>query len=332
MKLGAGSLRARGVPVGSLVCLALVLAGEQARAQRAAPSGAAPGGEDLRTALYREATEAAASGQWAEARDRLRAAIAIRASPKVLFSLAQAEEKLGAVASAQADYVRALEGARAAGETDVVRVAEQARVSLESRVPHVRLIVTNPSGGAPSGATATLDEHPMAVGATVALDPGAHRVVVNAPGMREVTTSVAIGERQQLDVPVHMVTETIAPVLVVPSGLAPGPSAGTWRTVGLIVAGVGVVGLGVGTAFGVESIAKHNAAHTACPGVTCADAASAGLWNDAVSTGNVSTVAFIAGGVLVAGGAVLWWVGPRSNAAGPQVGVGPGSVQLQGVW
>jgi hypothetical protein len=331
MKLGAGSRRARGVPVASLACLALLLAGEPARAQRAAPPRGAAGGEDLRAALYREATEAAASGQWAEARDRLRAAIAIRASPKVLFSLAQAEEKLGAIASAQADYVRALEGARAAGENDVVRVAEQARASLESRVPHVRLVVTSASGGSLSGATATLDEQPMTLGATVALDPGTHRVVVNAPGMREVTTSVAIGERQQLDLPVSLAAEAIA-LPVVPSAIAPVPSGGSWRTMGLIVAGVGVVGLGVGTAFGAESIAKHNAAHGACPGVTCPDAASAGLWNDAVSTGNVSTVAFIAGGALLAGGAALWLLGPRSNAAGPQVGVGPGSVQLHGVW
>ena len=61
-------------------CLALALAATPARAQRAAPSGGAAGGEDLRAALYREATEAAASGQWAEARDRLRAAITIRHS------------------------------------------------------------------------------------------------------------------------------------------------------------------------------------------------------------------------------------------------------------
>src|SRR4051794_8313424 len=90
-----------------------VLAAALASAAMATASSvlAQPTSEAQRTDLYREATKAASAGRWAEAKERLRAAIAIRSSPKVLFSLAQSEEQLGQLASAQADYARALEDA-----------------------------------------------------------------------------------------------------------------------------------------------------------------------------------------------------------------------------
>src|SRR5262245_52494001 len=52
-------------------------------------------GDAERKALYREGVDAAASGRWAEAKDLFNKVLAIRASPKVFFSLAQAEEQLG---------------------------------------------------------------------------------------------------------------------------------------------------------------------------------------------------------------------------------------------
>jgi hypothetical protein len=98
------------------------------------------------------------------------------------------------------------------------------------------------------------------------------------------------------------------------------------------VAGAGVVALGVGVGFGVDSIVKHGDAQKACPGTTCPNAGGASLWSDAVSAGNVSTALFVAGGVALAGGVVLWLVAPRTSPGTTQVGVGPGSVQLRGAF
>jgi len=349
MMLARASFRARAARVASLSSLVLVLAEAHALAQPSTPPEGATNAEDRRTQLYREATEAAAAGRWSDARDRLTEAVAIRSSPKLLFSLAQAEERLGAIASAHADYVRALEGARAAGQGEVVQAAEQATAALEPRVPRVRVVATGVGDDTPPGATATLDDRPMPLGVAVSVDPGAHRVVVRAPGMREVTSSVAIGERQQLEVPVRLVAEgsTLAlgpvpppaPVSVVPGPLAatvaaatPPSSLGPWRTVALIVAGAGLVGVGIGAGFGGVSISKHSAAEASCPGVTCPTAGGSGLWSDAVTTGNVSTGAFIAGGVALVAGGVLWLVAPRSQASTAQVGVGLGSVNVSARW
>jgi hypothetical protein len=178
------------------------------------------------------------------------------------------------------------------------------------------------------------------------VDPGAHRLVVSAPGMRTATANVTVAEGQQLDVPLllthddhgstPLVEQPPTPVAVAPRVEAPATgTASPWRTVGVVTAAAGVLGLGVGAAFGAVSMSKHNDAQKACPGASCPDANGASLWHDAVSAGNVSTVAFVIGGVALVGGAILWLAAPGSRstaAATPQVGLGPGSVQLRGVW
>src|SRR5258706_9366348 len=103
------------------------------RAEARAPASATTDEREAQRAdLFRDATKAAGAGRWAEAKERLRAVLAIRSSPKVVFSLAQAEEQLGQLASAQADYARSMEGAAAEGKSDVVQAAEAAQRALAS--------------------------------------------------------------------------------------------------------------------------------------------------------------------------------------------------------
>jgi hypothetical protein len=99
------------------------------------------------------------------------------------------------------------------------------------------------------------------------------------------------------------------------------------------VGAVGVVGLGVGAAFGGLAISKHNQAKTTCPMTGCVTQDGVDQWSSARLYGNVSTGALIAGGVLVVGGVVLFATGgtpakPRTA----QIGFGPGSVTFQEVW
>ena len=344
MSLGADQWRTQTRLASFLV--ALMMSSRLASAQTTQSNDAR---EAERTALYRTGVEASAAGRWAEARERFAEALAIRASPKVFFSLAQAEEQLGQVASAHADYGRALAGGKAAHESDVVTAAERAQRTLDPRVPHVRILVTGASA-----ATATMDGQAIAVSAALAVDPGAHQLVVNAPGMREVRTSVAIGESQQLDVPVSLEPESagapaqpapVAPTSTAaeesPAGTEAAPSSNSgsspWRTVGLVTAGVGVVGLGVGTAFGLVAKSKNDASNSSgCNGNNCTSQAAA-TRRDALSAANVSTVAFVAGGVLAASGVVLWLAAPKGDAD-QGVGVTPvalgagGGIQVTGGW
>jgi hypothetical protein len=82
----------------------------------------------------------------------------------------------------------------------------------------------------------------------------------------------------------------------------------------------------------LKSISKHKSASDACPSL-CDTAEGQTLWSDAVHAGNVSTVAFIVGGVGLAGAAVLWFTTKgKPEQAAFALGIGPGSVRVRTVW
>jgi hypothetical protein len=299
-----------------------------------------PGAEARRTALYRAGVDAASAGRWAEARQKFSEAVAMRVSPKVCFSLAQADEQLGLVASAAADYTRALESARALGDAEVVKAALQAGAAIAPRVPYVRILVTGATD-----ATASLDGAPIAVGAPIPVDPGAHKLLVRAAGMRDVASSIALGERQQLDFPVLLepippspsappnATTPVTPIAPAPATTqAPAPAPAPrndpssewrpWRTVALVSAGAGVLALGISGGFAIDASSKNNQSNdSGCQGDQCSPAA-ASVRRDALWAANASTVAFIVGSALVASGVVLWFVAPPRDS-GASVGVTP---------
>lgn len=324
------------------VVLAMNLASQRAAAQQA-PSADDAGAQ--RIAAYRAGVEASAAGRWAEARQHFADALAMRASPKVYFSLAQAEEQLGQVASAFADYGHALESARTAGESDVVTAAEQARRAIEPRVPHVRVQVSGATG-----ATATVDGQSVDPSSPVPVDPGAHRLVVSAPGMQSATANIAISERQQLDIPLQLEpaeseepAAAPTPAAVEPPPVrsdAPSPDTSNhspWRTVGLVAVGAGVLGLGAGGYFALDAKSKNDQSNmSGCVGNNCSPAA-ASLRRDAVSAANDATVAFVVGGLLSAGGVALWVLAPSGNGAvsagvTPVAASGGGGAMLTGAW
>ena len=69
-----------------------------------------------------------------------------------------------------------------------------------------------------------------------------------------------------------------------------------------------------GSVFGLEAKSKNDQALQPqnCRTPTLCTPAGLGLTNDAKSAARASTIAFIAGGALVAGGALLWLVAPSS--------------------
>jgi hypothetical protein len=77
------------------------------------------------------------------------------------------------------------------------------------------------------------------------------------------------------------------------------------------------------------AVSGRNDAEKICPdrGTT---QAGVDKWNDTRSAGNISTIGFIAGGVGVAAGVVLWVTAP--SRAGTSVGIGPGTLQVKGTF
>jgi hypothetical protein len=202
--------------------------------------------------------------------------------------------------------------------------------------------------------TVTMDGEVLAErldGTAIPLDPGEHTFVFEATGQPPLSKQMLIreGEKNRREL-----VQLGSPAPPAPSGSttdqspAPAPATppsqgiGIQKVLALVTTGVGVAGVAVGTVFGLESMSKHDDAIKACPGA-CRDQNGVTLWNQARSAGDLSTAGFVVGAVGLAGGAVLWFTAPapeESMRAGAvrgvfetmRIGVGPGSLQVRGVW
>jgi hypothetical protein len=148
------------------------------------------------------------------------------------------------------------------------------------------------------------------------VDPGIHQFTLEVAGQAPVTRTFVIKEsekgRRERIVYTLATSSDVAPVV------APHGSWSTQRWLGLGAGGLGVAGVIVGSVFGSLAAAAWNAQKSVCgstPTCTSMDHASAVTDHDHLTTdGTASTAAFIAGGVLVAGGAVLFFTAPKARA------------------
>jgi hypothetical protein len=113
--------------------------------------------------------------------------------------------------------------------------------------------------------------------------------------------------------PVQVSTNTGAP----PSDTGSSSSGGGMRIAGFVVAGAGLVGLGVGTAMGLSAKSKENSVVDTCKnidvGFRCPDSQHS-QYESAQNSAKLANVFLIAGGVLTAGGVVMIIVGgPKSS-------------------
>jgi len=184
-------------------------------------------------------------------------------------------------------------------------------------------------------------------GTAISIDPGAHAFTFEVVGQALVTRQLVIHEGQkdrreviQIGTPALQPSAPPAQTLIAPASAPPVSTPppeptteglGTQKVLGLAVASIGVVGIAVGSVFGLQAMSKHNDATNACPNA-CADAAGVKLWDDARSSGNISTIAFAVGGLGLLGGGVLWFTAKSGSASSVGVGGGPGSFQVRGAW
>jgi serine/threonine-protein kinase len=102
---------------------------------------------------------------------------------------------------------------------------------------------------------------------------------------------------------------------------APHPAAGgTQRAAGLVTIGVGVAGVAVGTIAGLQSMSKKSDGDKNCVGDIC-NAQGVSDRDDALTAGNVSTIAFVVGGAAIAGGVLLYLLAPKTRS-GAATGLG----------
>jgi hypothetical protein len=86
----------------------------------------------------------------------------------------------------------------------------------------------------------------------------------------------------------------------------------SWKTIGYVVGGVGVAGLAVGSVFGLVAISQNSDAKCDKSTSICAKPQSE---KDAKTSATISTVGFVAGGVLAAAGIGIVLFAPSSTNA-----------------
>jgi hypothetical protein len=294
---------------------------------------------------------------YATAEDRFRRADSLFHAPTLLLGYARAEAGLGKVVNASEAYNRIVrEGVPAGAPAAFVAAVDAARAeagAVQARVASVTISVTGPDNP-----TVTLDDQPVpvaALGVKRPVDPGDHVVKASSDGWQPAQTKFTVADAGNATASLALVKDPTAVAAAIPASPgaastaapAPGSPAGadtassggsTQRTLGLVGMGVGVVGLGVGAVTGLLAISKHSTLATECPGGSCTSAAAVSDLSSFHSMSTLSTVGFIAGGVLAAGGAVLFLTAPSSSSAPARTGVritpfvGPGSVGAIGTF
>ncbi len=218
---------------------------------------------------------------------------------------------------------------------------------LNAAIPTIVFEVKDGSGNDLTQVKVTMDGELLVEkvdGTSLSLDPGEHKFVFETAGQPPIEKVIVLreGDKQRRETIVLGPVPSPGPATTSASdppskhagadALAVDRTTGTspmW-TVGWVVTGVGVVGLGLGTLFGLKASSSKS------DGCGADHLCDSGKLTDAKSAATLSTIGFIAGGVLLAGGLTLVILAPKGESrsarieAAPYVGVTSGGFVLRG--
>ncbi len=308
------------------LALALVVPAA-ARAQSAADKAAAQ-------ALFDDAQKLGSAGNYSAACPKYEESNRLDPGIGVKLYLADCYERIGKTASAWGMYEEAEDYAHKANDARE-KVAKQHADKLAPTLVKV-VIVVAPEARI-DGLTVKRDGEEVGAGqwgVEVPIDPGHHVVSVVAPGHKEWMSTVEAKEGAgpiKVDVPKLVEVPVASPPPPQPAS-SPAPSVtpaasppqdeeqgtssrgSTQRLIGIVVGGAGIVGIGIGSAFGL--IAKSNLddsnSNGHCHGNLC-DQTGIDLRVSAKSNALSSTIAFSVGAAALAGGVVIWLTAPKAH-------------------
>jgi len=342
-------------PLAARVALALAILAPCASAQTSADKAAAEG-------LFQAGRDLMSAGKFAEACGKFEASQRLDAGLGTLLYLAECYEKAGRLASAWATFREA--ESIASGRDDRARsqVARQRHTALEPRLSKLSIKVAE---GNDAATEVRRDGEPIpreSWGLALPIDPGDHTLEAVSPGHKPWSTKIAVqGEGVTVPVEVPVLdpapaeppkpVSAAAPTTPIAVSSPPPPAAdtarndtgGTQKTIGLVLGGAGVVGLGVGTYFGLRAKSKNNASFDHCDPNNHNSCQQAGinLRNAARSSANIATGLLIGGGAFLATGIVLYLTAPSSHPSTASISglrlagtAGPGEsrLTLEGAW
>jgi hypothetical protein len=203
------------------------------------------------------------------------------------------------------------------------------RVSrLSDAVPTLVLDVKDDRGNDVTTAVVKIDDAVVAEridGSPLTIDPGDHALEVDAEGSRPQTKRIVVreGEKNRRE---RMVVVTIAKPFTPPPPIEARRRSPIVRGTGYALIGVGIVGLGIGSYFGLRAASAWSDSQNQCSAAHACNQsghdAAVIAHDDATSKAFVSTLAFAASGVAIVGGAVLLFTAPVVTPKSAAIDIG----------
>jgi len=299
--------------------------------------------------LFDDALKAMKSGHHAEACPKLEESERIDPGIGTLLYLGECYEKTGRTASAWATFRQAASAAQAQGETDRARVAAQRADRLQAGLSRLTVRVA-PGTALRSGLRVKRDNVELTstlFGSAIPVDPGKYHIVASADGYAPYEADIEVlpnAEDKVVEIPELTAQPAPPPPAASPGAsdtakvglgtfVAPSPgveprgdnaSGSGLRTAAYVTGALGVVGLGVGSYFGVKAISKNGDAEKHCPNSPrCDDNQGVILTQQAKDAAVVANVAVGVGAAFVVAGVVLYLTSGHEEKAVAHVELHP---------
>ena len=280
-------------------------------------------------ALSIEANQALEAKDYKTAADKFKRAEALYHAPTLLVGLGRAYVGLEKWVEAMESYNRVIREPLGDNPNEAflqaVEDAKREVVGLDAKIAWVTINVAGPDEP-----NVTLDGTAVSIaslGVKRAVNPGDHTIEASAEGFENGSESFSITSGETKDV-----TLTLEPGELPPPPPPGGEESSVLPIVGWTLVGVGGASLILGAVMGGLAIGKHGDLSDICrDDGSCPESEQDNL--DTFRTfGTVSTIGFIAGGVLAAGGVVILLVAPGgdsgdSGADSIALEVGPAHLQ-----
>jgi serine/threonine-protein kinase len=287
-------------------------------------------------ALFDQGVRLMKQNSFAEACPKLEESDRIDPAVGTLLYLGECYERVGKTASAWATFREAASLATNSNQADRARVAAARAQDLEPKLSRLSVELAPDVAAIPGVVVkrGTQRLEPSLYGTQLPVDPGEYKIEVTAPGYEPWRTPIKVeggGASASVRVPALVKSSEplnaspSPPASATPSNVGAPPAEplparrsdglSTQQTFGLVVGAIGVVGVGVGSYFGIRALKKNSDAETHCPNSgLCNDLEGVELTEDAKDLAVFSNIAFAAGGLLLGTGAVLYLTGGHSSA------------------
>jgi hypothetical protein len=287
------------------------------------PALAEPSDADraLATELFQQGRVLMSEAKYAEACDKLAESQRLDPGGGTLLNLAVCHEQQGKTATAWSEFQEALALAERAAFKERIQIAREHIVALEPKLSRLTVLVSARSD-LPQLVVRRDDSivSRTAWGTAMPVDPGDHRIEASAPGRESWSTVVEVGpDGVQQEVAIPPLSEAprkgakpsstatrnrvSLPVKRGPTRDSKFYDGATRRVFGFVGGGIGVIGLGVGTYFGLNAVSKDSESDRLCAG-GCTPRANE-LSEQATTAADIATVSIVTGVVALGVGAYL---------------------------